>query len=577
MSQIHFSVVSALLYPFSLLVATLSLALWLSQYKEYREFIRSGSGVAWKRDGAIGGAILVILSLISFRPASHLLTIFGYMAGLRAANLASLLLSAIMLVTGWPLPCAALSWCGGIFGGLLHRWRSGRWLAILSAGVWPPVCWWAGWIPKVFEWHLRALSPAQMPFMMGAVALVSILHSWLTLTLLEYLAQRESQRMGEGLRKFTELLDPVLRSLRRPPPNEEFCQAMSVALEAPCFGLTADLELLNQGLEKVRLEVAQGMTCALTRKEPFVALSTEVFANVEANFPAQTVVLPLHDGDQALGALLVPAEPSHPLASTDPAMRKALAALVSGELNSHRLLRQQALLDETHYKMLAAQIQPHFLFNSLTSVAAFALSQPEKAHDLIVDLAHSLRPRFASEQSWIPLSEALETVRSYMAVEQARFGENLQFNAVVSEELLDCLLPPMILQPLVENAVRHGLEGRSGQGRIELAVNPKGDAMEIQIKDDGVGFSLQSSTKGHGVGLSNVRQRLRSLFGDQHQLQIISSPNNGCEIRLLLPRSVNPSEATTAPGEPAASPLDRPTAVAVSDAGSQVHPESVQG
>ncbi len=562
MSQVHFSVVSALLYPFALLVAASGLALWLSQYRAYRDIVLHGSRAHWLRDGLVGGLALVLVSFLSFRPLPHLLTVFGFLSGLRAAGVASTVLGLAMLATGWPVPCVILTWIAGPLGGLLHsRGPTGRLITILSASLWPPICWLEGWMPEVFQWHLRLLSTTSMAWMIGAISVVSMLHSWLLLSLLEYFAQREARRMGESLWKLAALLDPVLDAARSSPPNEALCRAMEAAVEAPCFGLPLEHTLLHHQAFP-RLEPTPKAMEALTKQEPFIADSLDIFTHLDQDFPATTVIFPLHDGDRTFGALFVPVSDSHPLAGSDPSMRKALGALLSGELNSQRLLRQQAVLDETHYRMLAAQIQPHFLFNSLTSVAALTLSQPEAAHDLIVDLAHSLRPRFAPGSEWVTLAEELETVRSYMAVEKARFGDKLQLETVMPKELARYLVPPMLLQPIVENAVRHGLGPRGGEGSISIIIKPDDAYLHIQIKDNGVGFSHRHHSDGHGVGLSNVRERLQALFGDDHQFRLNSVPEVGCDISYRLPRL--PAKPPRAAGAAAVAPLARPVAGVVS-------------
>lgn len=560
MNPVHFSVVSALLYPFALLVAASGVALWLSQYRAYREAFLHGSRANWWRDGLVGGLTIIFVSLLSFRPMSHLVTVFGYFCGLKASVLASTALSLFMLATGWPASCVALCWFAGPLGGLLHaKGKKGRTLVALSAALWPAASWVAGWMPEVFSWHFRALPTHLLPWMVVAMCLVSSLQSWLFLWLLEYFAHRESRRLGESLWKLAALLDPVLDAVRVAPPNEELCRAMEKAVEAPCLGLKQDLQLIHRHTFP-GVVLAPEAAEIFTRQEPFLVSSRWLFAVGSELLPRSTVVIPLCDGQQTSGALLLPVGHSHPLAGPDPAMRKALGALLSGALKAQRLLCQQTILDETRYRMLSAQIQPHFLFNSLTSVAALTLSAPEAAHDLIVDLAASLRPRFAPQNRWVTFAEELETVRSYLAVEKARFGDKLHVTTAIEEELLGCYLPPMLLQPLVENAVRHGFGPRSGAGQLELTVESDELEIQVRLKDDGVGFSSRESTQGHGVGLANVRARLETLFEGSHRFQVISTPQQGSEICFCLPRlTAPPPLAKQAEAATAAAPV-RPTA-----------------
>lgn len=190
---------------------------------------------------------------------------------------------------------------------------------------------------------------------------------------------------------------------------------------------------------------------------------------------------------------------------------------------------ERARLVESRLQLLRAQIRPHFLFNSLTAVAALILRRPEEAHDLVLDLAHSLQPAFKERADWVPLEEELGYVGAYLKVEQARLGERLHVSLEVDPVAQRHRVPSLIIQPLVENAVRHGIAGRSQGGRLHLRVACQDGRLRVVVEDDGVGFDV--SVPSRGVGLENVRQRLEALGGE---LRVQSRPQEGTSVEILV-------------------------------------------
>lgn len=539
MSQLKFTVISTLLYPFSTLLATAAPAYYLSQFPAYRDLLRKRESANFGRDGLIAGLVLCFISLLNFRPLPHFATVFGFLAGMRASVVAGILFGFCMVLSGWPLGCVVACGLAGPLGALLRRFKKlGRSFTVVSAGIWVPLGWKLGWVPQVFLDHTSPLPAHQMPWLLAGLSGISCLQSWLLLRLLEYIAQLEARRNGEMLWKTASLLDSILVALRCPLPNRRLCQAVGSATEAECLALGADGCLLSEE-PHFRLAADRATTKEiLSLREPEVR-QTGALLSVENSIGRKnraTVIIPLHDGECSFGALLLPVSPHHPLAGPEPAMRRAVSALLVGELTGQRLLRQQALLEETRYRMLAAQIQPHFLFNSLTAVAALTLTQPAEAHDLMVDLAHSLRPRFTQAGSWTTLRDEVSTLRTYLSVEKARFGKKLQIAYSIPEELLDCVVPPMLLQPLVENAVRHGFAELDGVGLVQIKVEIEGEFLRFEVHDNGRGFDSRTTCSGHGVGLSNVKERLHTIVGSDCDFQIRSIGEEGTIVSYRVSR-----------------------------------------
>ena len=206
----------------------------------------------------------------------------------------------------------------------------------------------------------------------------------------------------------------------------------------------------------------------------------------------------------------------------------------------HRLQEQEKLLMAARVEALASQINPHFLFNTLTSILSLIRSQPETARVLIVKLSGLLRRLLSSQEHFVTLREELEAIDEYLDIEKMRFGAKLSVEKQIDPSSLDVVVPSMLLQPIVENSIKHGLEPKVGQGRIVIkSVREKGHTI-IDVIDDGVGVSVQEgpNVKGNGIGLRNVNERLRVIYGANYQLQLDSVPGEGTCARVIIPETL---------------------------------------
>lgn len=210
--------------------------------------------------------------------------------------------------------------------------------------------------------------------------------------------------------------------------------------------------------------------------------------------------------------------------------------------------RQKKLRTEAEIKMLQAQINPHFLFNAITSIMHYIRTDPDTASELLVKLGDFFRKNIKPGGASVPLSKELEHCEDYLSIERARFEERLKVTYDISPEALDCLVPPLILQPLVENALRHGIMPKEEGGEIVIGAYPEDGVVRISVRDDGVGMdkahaaSLLSETpgavppQGEGLALRNVNARLVAIHGAQHGLRIESAPGGGATVSFTIPR-----------------------------------------
>jgi two-component system LytT family sensor kinase len=220
--------------------------------------------------------------------------------------------------------------------------------------------------------------------------------------------------------------------------------------------------------------------------------------------------------------------------------------LALAELDASRTRSVQAQLN-----FLRAQISPHFLYNALTAIESFVRSDPERARDLLVGFAEFIRWTFREHSQYDTLAEELRFVDTYLELERARFGDRLAVSLRVAPEVLPVRVPSLILQPLVENAVRHGLERFTGTARLLISAEDGGHEAVVTVEDHGIGADperlaslLDGRGGGQSVGLRNVDERLRATFGDDHGLTIETGVGAGTKVTMRLPKFF-PAVSTT--------------------------------
>jgi two-component system, LytTR family, sensor kinase len=212
----------------------------------------------------------------------------------------------------------------------------------------------------------------------------------------------------------------------------------------------------------------------------------------------------------------------------------------------HRLQEQEKLLMAARVEALASQINPHFLFNTLTSISSLIRSQPETARTLIVKLSGLLRRLLRSQEHFVTLREELEAIDEYLDIESIRFGPKLRIEKSIDPDSLDVVMPSMLLQPLIENSIKHGLSPKIGEGRITIRSARQNGHAVIDIIDNGVGVSSGhvDRVRSGGIGLRNVNERLRVIYGANYQLQLDSVPGEGTCARIVIPELVVPTKIT---------------------------------
>jgi two-component system LytT family sensor kinase len=205
--------------------------------------------------------------------------------------------------------------------------------------------------------------------------------------------------------------------------------------------------------------------------------------------------------------------------------------------NEKKLEEQERRLVEARLAALTSQINPHFLFNTLNSVSSLIRTDPNQARVMVLRLSKVLRRLLRKHENFTSLREELSFIDDYLAIETVRFGEKLRFEREVDLETLDMLVPSMLLQPLVENSIKHGLSKKVEGGTIRIRTYRTENRLHLLVEDDGVGIPEEklATLLDGGIGVNNVHERLKVLFGSEYRMWIESQPGKGARIEIEVP------------------------------------------
>ncbi|MFD4959550.1 sensor histidine kinase [Microbacterium sp. NPDC058389] len=292
----------------------------------------------------------------------------------------------------------------------------------------------------------------------------------------------------------------------------------------------------------------------------------QVRRGVGAGADVDAVAAPILIGRRPAGAIVAFARPVRAglVRATAEVADWTAAQIELGELDASR-----TALAEAEVRALRAQISPHFIYNALNAIASFILTDPQRARELVLEFADFTRYSFRRHGEFTTIAEELHSIDSYLRLERARFGDRLQVTLQIAPEVLGTVIPFLSIQPLVENAVRHGLEAKEGGGRITIEASDSGAFAEITVEDDGVGFDPEqirevlSPTPGpfgagvpggagtararDNVGLRNVDARLRQVYGEENGLVVETQIGAGTLVRMRIPKTLPKAASATGP------------------------------
>jgi two-component system, LytTR family, sensor kinase len=344
----------------------------------------------------------------------------------------------------------------------------------------------------------------------------------------------------------------------------------TVSLAAPVLreGLSPDsarlaLPYLRTLLETCALAMTDNRGAVLgwdgdadQHQDDVLTLADEVISTGRQQVASHTTISCDHPNCEVRGIVVVPLEIENHIVGTlaavatstaGPVLMRATAEVaryVSSQLELAELDESRARLNRAELKALRAQISPHFVYNALTCIASYIRTDPMRARELLLEFADFTRYSFRTAGEYTTLKDELANIERYIALEKARFNERLNIKLQIAPEVLSVVLPFLALQPLVENAVRHGLSGKPNGGTITLTAENAGSECVIIVEDDGVGMDPGRLTEdledahlsGAHVGLGNVDDRMRSAFGDDFGLVVDTNIGAGTKITLRVPK-----------------------------------------
>jgi two-component system, LytTR family, sensor kinase len=355
-----------------------------------------------------------------------------------------------------------------------------------------------------------------------------------------------------------------------PLERATFATLHTVALAAPSLreGLSPNsaafaLPYLRQLLDTCALAMTdnRGTTLAwdgeADQHEPDVrSLADQVISTGRQQVLSHTALSCEHPNCGVRGIVVVPLETDGAIVGTlaalttstaGPVLLRAsaeVARYVSSQLELAELDESRARLNRAEVRALRAQISPHFVYNALTTIASFIRTDPVRARELLIEFADFTRYSFRTAGEYTTLQDELTNIERYVRLEKARFGNRLNIKLQIAPEVLSVVLPFLALQPLVENAVRHGLGGKPNGGTITITAENAGAECVIIVEDDGIGMDParlhedldDAHQSGAHVGLGNVDDRMRSTFGDDFGLVVDTAPGEGMKITLRVPK-----------------------------------------
>lgn len=364
-------------------------------------------------------------------------------------------------------------------------------------------------------------------------------------------ANDENQPVDQTLQIANETL-PYLRRGLTEESAREIVEIIQKIAEVPAVAITDRervLAYLGAGCERhqpgdlilteaTRQVIATGQIKVIHTSEQLNCIVKDCDCPLDS-----AVIVPLHNRDQVVGSLKLYQTHNGQLPAGVIRLAAGIAQLLSLQLELAELDRQTQLLTLAKLDALHAQINPHFFFNILNTIIMYSRTNPSRARRLLIKLAEFFRQTMKRHGHFVTLSEELECVHTYLVLEKARFDTKLTIIEEVDQGLLDYQIPVLCLQPLVENAIKHGLTPKVGNGAVKLSAHMEGKELKLKVVDDGVGITAEKLPlvlqhgygSGNGVGLSNVHERLQSLYGSNYGLEIKSTESVGTTVTVRIP------------------------------------------
>jgi two-component system sensor histidine kinase LytS len=358
---------------------------------------------------------------------------------------------------------------------------------------------------------------------------------------------RENEKMRAYQANITlETVDKALPFLKNGLFSEDVKKVSEIIYEMTEFDLVKITEMgriiskAGLGIEACKNVISENSNSVINSGESII-INDYTGLNYSKP-PHSLLIIPLKENGKTVGSLELYKKMSNSLTKIDLEIGNGLAKLFSTQLTLNKLENDSKLLEKSELKLLQAQINPHFLFNSLTVISSLCRMDVEKSRSLIIHLSNFYRKTLNVSKDMVDLETEINHVKSYVFIEKARFGDKLEVVYDIPQDL-NCFLPPLTLQPIIENAIKHGILPKKMGGTIKVSGYYDENGVNLEIYDDGVGIEKNkleslidgSLNVGESIGFRNVDMRLKGIFGEGHGLKILSEENKGTKVSLNIP------------------------------------------
>lgn len=449
--------------------------------------------------------------------------------------------------------CAVANLAEGLIAGLIHRYYPVQ-----------PIPWWVALVggivgetvqmiiilltAKPYEHALLLVQEIALPMIMINSIGLSIF------MLIMKTAKEAQEKIGsERSQKALHIATKTLPYLRRGLTAETAMETARIIYSAGGYDAVAitdaDKVLSFVGAEQEhhnpdRVSELTKATCqVLASGQMFIAQGkADIGCSHKGCKLASAVVVPLTQAGRTIGTLKLYYTRKDAIGSGDIVFANGLAHLFSTQLELTEIDRQAKLTARAELKALHAQINPHFFFNTLNTITSLVRTKPDQARELLIKLGVLFRFTMHKTGKQITIAEELTQVRAYLTIEQARHGDKLAVQEEIDEQAMPYRIPFLTIQPLVENAIKHGLQPKEEGGSIVLRIEDCGNTVAVSVIDNGVGMDITKNHPlhrplGESIGLKNVHERLMGLYGEG--LKIKSSPGDGTIISFSLPKHIH--------------------------------------
>lgn len=452
----------------------------------------------------------------------------GPFVGIAAGLIAGIHRLTMPIGTLTAVPCALATIAAGLAASVIYHkaTRKNKWIYGLVGGF----------VMESFEMLLILLISKPFP---AALAVVKSIYLPMSMTngigisililIIQNLFDEKENIAAHQAKIAMDVANQTLPYFRDITPEsiEKICQIIQASIQSDAVSITDRQAILSHvGLgadhhtagslivtEATRRVIETGEVLFLNKKQ-------EIQCDQEACPLKSAVIVPIFEGVAVTGTLKIYYGKEGMITETTAQLAIGLSQIISTQLEISKIHKLEELATQSEIRALQAQINPHFLFNALNTINAFTRDEPEKARQLIVDLSTYLRYNIECTDRLVGIEREIEQVKAYVDIELARFGDRLKVEYHIDPRL-EVSIPSLIIQPLVENAIKHGIMKGTGRGTVKLIIQEMSpDMARITVEDDGVGIdpqvieSIESGTlPGHHIGLSNVQNRLRLIYG----------------------------------------------------------------